>query len=442
METVIPKEVIDDYLESIEITDLNKASIRQVLACEMNAEKITGQEFIHFEMGVPGIPPAAVGVKAQKEALDRGVAAKYPNIEGVTELKEQASRFVKAFINTDIPAKNCIPTSGSMQGTFAAFLLCNQLDEKKDTILYIDPGFPVQKMQAQVMGAKQASFDVSEYRAEKLGPKLESYLSQGNISCLIYSNPNNPSWMCLTDSELRTIGELATKYDVIVIEDLAYMTMDFRREGLGIPFQEPYQITVSKYTDNYIMMLSGSKIFSYAGERIAVACISDALFNRSYETLRKRYSISKFGAVYAYDMLYTMSSGVTHSVQFAMAAMLKAACDGEYQFREDIREYARRTEKIKAAMLRNGFNITYDKDLDEPVSDGFFFTFGYNLPDGTPMEGGELLHELLYYGISGIVLSSTGSVKQGIRGCSSNIREDQFPILEERLRMFNQAHKG
>lgn len=441
MNTIIPKNVIDDFLKSIEVTDMNKASIRQVLACAMNAEKVTGTEFIHFEMGVPGIPAAAVGIQAQKEALDRGVASKYPNIEGITELKEQAARFVKAFINTDIQPSHCTPTCGAMQGTFAAFLLCSQVDPKKDTILFIDPGFPVQKMQCQVMGVKFAQFDVAGFRAEKLGPKLESYLEKGNICCIVYSNPNNPSWMCLTEEEIKTIGGLATKYDTIILEDLAYMTMDFRRDGLGIPFQPPYQVSVSHYTDNYIMMISGSKVFSYAGERIAVACISDKLAERHFETLQKRYNISRFGAVYAYDMLYAMSSGVTHSVQCAMAAMLKAACDGTYQFREDIREYARRSEKIKEAMLRNGFHITYDKDLEEPVSDGFYFTFGYNLPDGTPMEGGQLMHELLYYGISGIVLSSTGSDRQGMRGCSSNFRDDQFPALEERLRLFNQDHK-
>lgn len=441
MNTIIPKNVIDDFLKSIEVTDMNKASIRQVLACAMNAEKVTGTEFIHFEMGIPGIPAAAVGIQAQKEALDRGVASKYPNIEGITELKEQAARFVKAFINTDIQPAHCTPTCGAMQGTFAAFLLCSQVDPKKDTILFIDPGFPVQKMQCQVMGVKFAQFDVAGFRSEKLGPKLESYLAKGNICCIVYSNPNNPSWMCLTGDEIKTIGGLATKYDTIILEDLAYMTMDFRREGLGVPFQPPYQVSVSHYTDNYIMMISGSKIFSYAGERIAVACISDKLAERHFETLQKRYNISRFGAVYAYDMLYAMSSGVTHSVQCAMAAMLKAACDGTYRFREDIREYARRSEKIKEAMLRNGFHITYDKDLEEPVSDGFYFTFGYNLPDGTPMEGGQLMHELLYYGISGIVLSSTGSDRQGMRGCSSNFRDDQFPALEERLRLFNQDHK-
>ena len=441
MKTIIPANVIDDFLKSIEVTNMNKASIRQVLACAMNAEKVTGTEFIHFEMGVPGIPAAAVGIQAQKEALDRGVASKYPNIEGITELKEQAARFVKAFLNTDIQPSHCTPTCGAMQGTFAAFLLCSQVDPKKDTILFIDPGFPVQKMQCQVMGVKFAQFDVAGFRAEKLGPKLESYLAKGNICCIVYSNPNNPSWMCLTEDEIKTIGGLATKYDTIILEDLAYMTMDFRRDGLGIPFQPPYQVSVSHYTDNYIMMISGSKIFSYAGERIAVACISDKLAERHFETLQKRYNISRFGAVYAYDMLYAMSSGVTHSVQCAMAAMLKAACDGTYRFREDIREYARRSEKIKETMLRNGFHITYDKDLEEPVSDGFYFTFGYNLPDGTPMEGGQLMHELLYYGISGIVLSSTGSDRQGMRGCSSNFRDDQFPALEERLRLFNEAHK-
>lgn len=440
MNTVIPANVIDGYLSEIEISDLNKASIRQIGAVVANAETVTGQEFIHFEMGIPGIAPSSFGVKAQKEALDRGVASKYPSIEGIPELKEQAARFVKAFINTDIDPKHCTPTCGAMQGTFAAFLLCSQIDPKKDTILYIDPGFPVQKMQAQVMGVKYLSFDVADYRAEKLGEKLESILSKGNICCVVFSNPNNPSWMCLNVDEIRTIGELATKYDTIILEDLAYMTMDFRREGLGIPFKAPYQVSVSHYTDNYIMMISGSKIFSYAGERIAVACISDKLFERSFDALHERYGISRFGGAYAYNMLYAMSSGVTHSAQCAMAAMMKAASDGEYNFREDVREYARRTEKIKAALLRNGFHITYDKDLDETVSDGFFFTFGYRLPDGSDMEGGLLLKKLLYFGISGIVLSSTGSTKQGIRGCSSNIREDQFPVLEERLRLFNEAH--
>ena len=433
MQTVFSKQRIDELLADMEISDLNHASIRQIGAIARAMEHETGQEYIHFEMGIPGLPPSAIGVEAEIEALRHGVASQYPNIEGIDDLKTEASRFVKAFIDADIVPKGCIPTTGSMQGVFAAFMLCTQLDPKRNAILYLDPGFPVQKMQAAVIGAKVRSFDVADYRgADALRSRMEQELADDDVACIIYSNPNNPSWMCLCDDELQVIGELATKHDVIVIEDLAYMTMDFRKR-LGHPFQPPFQPTVSRYTDNYILMVSGSKIFSYAGQRIAVACISDALFRRPYATLAARYGISRFGAAYAYDMLYTLSSGVSHSAQCAMAAMMRAATDGQYCFVDDVREYARRTERIKEIMLRHGFHVVYDCDQDEAVSDGLFFTIGYR-----DMEGGELLRQLLYHGITGIVLSTTGSTRQGIRACCSTMQERHYPLLEERCRLFAQ----
>ena len=95
------------------------------------------------------------------------------------------------------------------------------------------------------------SFDVFDYPwREKLREKLESYVwPEGTINSIVYSNPNNPSWVCLTEEELQIIGELATKYDVIVMEDLAYFGMDFRKD-LYTPGKPPYQPTVAKYTDN------------------------------------------------------------------------------------------------------------------------------------------------------------------------------------------------
>lgn len=434
MKTVIEPSVIDGIMMDLEITDIKTASIRQVGAIVRAAEAATGTEFIHFEMGVPGLPPSAVGVNAECEALQRGVASVYPIIDGIPEVKEQASRFLKAFVDTDIKPSGCIPTVGSMQASFASLMLASQLSSEKDTVLYIDPGFPVQKMQANVIGVKYASFDIADYRGAKLEEKLESYFAQGNICAVLYSSPNNPTWMCLNDTELEIIGRLATKYDVVVIEDLAYMTMDFRRD-MSKPYEPPFQLSVSKYTDNYVMLMSASKIFSYAGQRIAMACISDKLYERQYDRLKERYGIPRFGAAFAYVFLYTFSSGVSHSAQYAMAAMLKAACDGEYNFVGDVKEYADRTKRLKDILERTGFNVVYDKDDDEPVSDGFFFTMGYK-----DMDGATLLQELLYYGVSGIDLSTTGSKRKGIRACSSNIKPHHYAILEERLKLFNENH--
>ena len=286
MKTPINKELIDNAISEFGIKDFAKATIREVVAIAANAEKASGVEFIKMEMGVPGLPASKYGVDAQIQSLQNGIARLYPNINGLPELKEEASRFIKAFIGVDVNAEGCVPVCGSMQGTFASFLTASQSDPKKNKILFIDPGFPVQKQQCVVMGAGYETFDVYDFRGENLGPKLESYLKQGDIAAIVYSNPNNPSWICMTESELQTIGELATKYDCIVFEDLAYFAMDFRKD-LSTPFQPPYQPTVARYTDNYVLLISGSKAFSYAGERIGVSCISNKLYHRSYPELAK-----------------------------------------------------------------------------------------------------------------------------------------------------------
>ena len=426
METPITKEIVDGLINDLGIQDFAKATIREVKQVAAKAEK----EFIKMEMGIPGLPAAQVGVDAQVKSLQDGIAHSYPDIQGLPELKQQASRFVKAFIDVDIQPEGCVPVCGSMQGTFASFLTCSQADKRKDTVLFIDPGFPVQKMQLQVQGVKYETFDVYDYRGEKLRPKLESYLSKGNICAIVYSNPNNPSWICFNDDELRIIGELATRYDTIVMEDLAYFAMDFRRD-LSRPFEPPYQPSVAHYTDNYILLISGSKAFSYAGERIGVTCISDKLFHRHYDDLSARYEGLPFGLVFSTRMLYALSSGTSHSAQYAMAAMLGAAADGKYNFRNEIKVYGERAHKLKEIFCRHNFHIVYDRDLDQPIADGFYFTIGYK-----GMTSGELARELMYYGVSAICLITTGSHQEGLRVCTSFIEDHQYAQLEERMKLF------
>ena len=430
METPIKKEIVDGLINDLGIQDFAKATIREVKQVAAKAEKASGVEFIKMEMGIPGLPAAQVGVDAQVKSLQDGIAHSYPDIQGLPELKQQASRFVKAFINVDIQPEGCVPVCGSMQGTFASFLTCSQADKRKDTVLFIDPGFPVQKMQLQVQGVKYETFDVYDYRGDKLRPKLESYLSKGNICAIVYSNPNNPSWICFNDDELRIIGELATRYDTIVMEDLAYFAMDFRRD-LSRPFEPPYQPSVAHYTDNYILLISGSKAFSYAGERIGVTCISDKLFHRHYDDLSARYEGLPFGLVFSTRMLYALSSGTSHSAQYAMAAMLGAASDGKYNFRNEIKVYGERAHKLKEIFCRHNFHIVYDRDLDQPIADGFYFTIGYK-----GMTSGELARELMYYGVSAICLITTGSHQEGLRVCTSFIEDHQYAQLEERMKLF------
>ncbi len=427
---MLDKNVVKSVIDSLNLPDFSKATIREIVTIANKVEALTGEKYVRMEMGVPGFAPDKIGTKAEIEALQAGVASKYPMLDGHPELKKQASRFVKAFIDVDVNPEGCVPVSGSMQGTYASFLVSGQCDKKKDTVLFIDPGFPVQKTQLLVLGMKYESFDMFQYRGKELIDKVESYLKKGNICNIIYSNPNNPSWFCLTEEELKGIGELATKYDVIVMEDLAYFAMDFRKD-LSQPYKAPFQPTVAKYTDNYILLISGSKAFSYAGQRIGVTAISNKIFHRFYQGLADRYTIGEFGMIFVNRILYVLSSGTSHSAQYALAAMFKAACDGEYNFLETVREYGNRAAKMKKIFTDNGFHIVYDKDIDQNIGDGFYFTVGYK-----DMKGGDLMYKLLFYGISAISLDTTGSKQQGLRVCTSFIKDNQYEDLQNRLAEF------
>ena len=435
--TPIDYQIVSQKIKENKLDSIGKASIREIKKLIDDIEQSTGEKYVRMEMGVPGLPPIKVGVDAEIEALQKGVAAIYPDIFGIEPLKVEASRFVKLFMDIEVNPEGCIPTGGSMMGSFVSFITINKCNPLKYASLLIDPGFPVHRQQLIVLGQRYERFDVYDYRGEKLRNKLESILRKGNISCILYSNPNNPSWICFTEKELKIIGELCTKYDVIPIEDLAYFAMDFRRD-MSKPGVPPYQPTVAKYTDNYILTISSSKAFSYAGQRIGMMIISDRLYNRSYPYLKNFYSKDTFGHCVIFGSIYAICAGVSHSAQYALSAIFKAANDGNLNFVEEVKEYGDKAKIMKKIFIDNGFKIVYDKDEDEPIADGFYFTFSY--PGYT---GDELLNELLYYGISAISLSITGSERlEGIRACVSLVQRSQFPDLEYRLKRFNENHKN
>jgi aspartate/methionine/tyrosine aminotransferase len=434
-ETPIDYEVVTGEISAMNLPGVGKASIREIKRLIDNIEKATGKKYIRMEMGIPGMKPSSIGTEAEIEALRNGVAAIYPDIDGTPELKKQISAFVKNFMDIDVMPQACIPTVGSMQGSFAAFLTLSRMETQRDTTLFIDPGFPVHKQQHRVLGQKFESFDVYDFRGDKLREKLESYFRKGHIHSVLYSNPNNPSWICFTDEELKIIGDLANKYEVVILEDLAYFGMDFRKDYSkpGVP---PYQPTVAKYTGNYILFISSSKAFSYAGQRIGMMVISNDLFNKKAPGLLKYYNSDIFGRAMIFGTVYALSSGTAHSAQYALAAMLKAANEGRFNFVEEVKVYGEKAKIMKKLFTENGFKIVYDTDIDEPIADGFYFTIAY--PGFT---GEELIEELIYYGISAISLSITGSERlEGLRACVSLVQPSQFPELEERLKKFKLHH--
>ena len=436
METPISGTIVREKIQESKLACVGLASIRELNRLVGEIEEESGQRFIRMEMGIPGMAPPEIAVDGEISALKKGVGAIYPPFDGIAYLKYEISRFIGKFLDTHVQPAHCLPTVGSMQGCFLSMMMAGRRIKDRNAILFIDPGFPVNKKQAQVLGLPRESFDVYDFRGDRLRDKLESHLSSGRIGALMYSNPNNPSWICFTEKELGIIGELCTRYDVIALEDLAYFGMDFR-QAYSRPGEPPFIPTVARYTDNYILLVSSSKSFSMAGQRIGMTAISDRLFESTGSGLTQWFGTDRFGYAYIFGGMYSLSSGVCHSTQYGLAKLLEAVNDGRYNFVEAVREYGERARTMKRLFTENGFSLVYDMDEDQPLADGFYFTVAY--PGFT---GVQLVEELLYYGISAISLETTGSSRtEGIRACVSLTGKDRFGELADRLKWFDADHK-
>ena len=149
---------------------------------------------------------------------------------------------------------------------------------------------------------------------------------------------------------------------------------------------------------------------------------------KRYKNLRKYFDTERVGHAFVHGGIYPTTAGVPQTPQHALAALFEAAYKGEYNFLNEVQVYSQRAAKMKIIFQENGFDLVYDKDMGEPIGDGFYFTVSRE-----SMKGDELLFEMLRYGMAGIPLSITGSTKEGIRICVSLIRETQFEELAERL---------
>jgi len=416
--------------------DPNNLSIRESNRLVTLIEGELGVRFVRMEFGVPNLPYDPVGAEtAARAEQERRVSGGYPPFDGIPELKAEASRFIKNFLDLDIPPECVVPTVGSMQGGFIAQAIAGNRLPGRDTILFLYPAFPVSMRQTRFLGLKLDSVELYDARGPALIREVERRFATGTIGGLLYSSPNNPAWVTLKEEELRGLGELCTRYDVLAIEDLAYLGMDFRQD-YSQPGRPPYPPSIARYTDRYFVLISSSKIFSFAGARIGLAAFSPAFLKMKAPGLVPRFGTENVGHAFVHGGVYCTTSGVPQSSQWGLLGLMRQANAGTLDFVAQTREYGRRAAALKRIFERYGFRLVYDNDLGEPLADGFYFTFAY-----PGLDGNQLLWELLHYGVSAITLESTGSRRtEGVRACVSFVDAAQYPLVEERLRRFQEDH--
>ena len=427
---IFDRRLVDGLLLQAGI-DLSRCGLEELWGAINLLERELGAEFLRMDFGVPGLRPSIIALAAQAAALTNSVIpSQYPPSDGIPQLKGAASQFLNKFLSVETPPACILPTCGATQGAFVAQAVAARRHEKMNEILFLEPGYPPMKAQARFLGIKSTGIDLYDHRGDRLIDAIESTVREkGSIGAISWSSPNNPTWNVLTEEELKGIARICDSCDLVAIEDAAYFGMGTRTEA-GRPSK-----TVAQFTDNYFLLLSASKMLSYAGERIGLLATSQQMMRRRYDGLEPAFGTKEVGAALK-RTIFNLTAGAPHSAQYAIADLLEALNAGEYDLERSLAVYSQRAKKIKTLLIDNGFYLIYESAERSTSGDGFYFTFGY--PGFDAMR---LFKELLYYGVTALPLQLFGSSRSdGLRGCVALIDQQNLSVLAERITRFRRDH--
>ena len=147
----------------------------------------------------------------------------YTPTAGIFELRKEISRLTEKYDKIKVDPQNIVVSSGS---TIAIDLLIRILLDPGDIVIvenptYINTLYALKQHGIQVIGV---FMDSNGMKIDELDDTVKKLLSQGKKIKLIYTIPTgqNPSGITMSLNRRKHLLEIASQYDILILEDLAY----------------------------------------------------------------------------------------------------------------------------------------------------------------------------------------------------------------------------
>ena len=229
----------------------------------IEAKRAEGIDVISLGIGDPDLPTPEHILASLKEAAMNPANHRYPESEGLPELREAIARWYQTRHGVTLdPASEVVVLIGSKEG-IGHLPLC--LIDPGDVSLITDPGYPVYEIATMFAGGESVRLPLREEdgwlpRLDEIDPEVAA---RARILWLNY--PNNPTG-AVADLAFfeRAIG-WAREHDVVIAHDLAYADVTY--DG----YVAPSILEVDGARDVAIEFNSLSKTFNMTGWRAAMA---------------------------------------------------------------------------------------------------------------------------------------------------------------------------
>ncbi|MDP1725868.1 MAG: pyridoxal phosphate-dependent aminotransferase [Bacteroidota bacterium] len=195
--------------------------------------------------------------------------------EGLSEFKESLAGYYQNKRNIPAAPEFILPVDSAAYGIY---LTCKAFLEKHDEAIIFDPVDFLFRYSVESVGGIAVPFAIPAGDADIDFTLLESLISK-NTRMLCLCNPLNPTGKVFTKSELMQLGEIACKYNLIILSDEIWSDIVFK------PCQFVSIASLNREIRDRTITITGfSKSYGLAGLRIGSVMASHAMhFNKLME---------------------------------------------------------------------------------------------------------------------------------------------------------------
>jgi LL-diaminopimelate aminotransferase len=291
-------------------------------------KRAQGVDVISFGIGDPDLPTPPHVIEALKRAADDPANHRYPETEGLPELRQAMARWYERRFGVSLdPDREVVPLIGSKEG-IAHVALC--LVDPGDVALVPDPAYPVYAVGTMFAGGEVYPLPLTEEHG--FLPDLDAVPADvaRRARVLWINYPNNPTAACATLEFFERVVHFARRHDIAVCHDLAYA--DVAYDG----YMPPSFLEVSGAREVGIEFNSLSKAYNMTGWRVGMAVGNAALV----------------------DALTRVKSNLDSGIPQAIQQMAIAAMDGPQDvIAQHNAVYQRRRDRVVAVLRAIGLTV-------------------------------------------------------------------------------------
>ncbi|WHX28163.1 pyridoxal phosphate-dependent aminotransferase [Virgibacillus halodenitrificans] len=258
--------------------------------------KMQGHDVIGLGAGEPDFNTPEYILEAAEKAMHDGLT-KYTPSGGVAELKKAIINKFQIDNNLEYNADEVIVTTGAKHALYTLFqVILNEEDE----VIVPAPYWVSYPEQIKLAGGKPVIISAKEENEFKITPQALEEAINPSTKAVIINSPSNPTGMVYNEQELRELGEICMKHDILIVSDEIYEKLLYTEDNhVSIAQLSP------ELKEQTIVINGVSKSHSMTGWRIGYAAgtskIIKPMTNLASHSTSNPTSIAQYAALAAYS---------------------------------------------------------------------------------------------------------------------------------------------